>query len=1368
MTRIPRQVRRIEDASIGPRDSLPEAIRSYSDLPAWVLLGEPGAGKSEALNMEAEASGGICLRIAEFIDSDPDPDWRDKTLFLDGLDEIRAGSDGGNLLTRVRRQLKQLGNPPFRIACRAADWYGNSDVEDLKSASADGQNVVLQLEPLNEQDILALLHDNHGVAEPEAFVEKAHRLGVDGLLDNPQMLGLLAQAVQGDRWPGSRDETYRLACEKLADEHNKRHRDKARNRPDTVEARLDAAGQLCAVLLLSDQTGIALDAASADSRFIPLAACSPPDLQAAALAINSKLFRPEGSERVVPSHRSVAEYLAARWLARQIDANGLPLGRVLNLLLGRDGRTVTGLRGLYAWLALHSQKARTRLIEADPLTVVLYGDVKPMTVSDKRAVLAGLRREAERYHGFRWGVRNTHAFGALADPALREDFLAVLKALGESDADQAFLSCVLAVLAEGRADQELGAALLGIIRDDHFRDWVRQEALAAWLASVATPDTALALLDDIRSGLVTDSNDELSGSLLQHLYPRHISPEKLLDFLHIPKDSSLFGTYYWFWSHEFPRQAPDSHLPMLLDGLVGRTEIQLHATYDRPLNAMADKLLVRGILNLGDSIDDERLYAWLGMGADEYGGISRDQKADIDISEWLSKRPSRIKTLLSLIIGKCNNHSDHALAICVPMQAKRLHQASTPDDIGLWHLEQADKTDSNEISRFHLDEAINCLMNQRGDAGLSLEKLEDWASKQTERKTWLESRLVWQIPERHLERIAQQTSRQQARAEVRRNRTIDLQRHWGEIQSGKARSQLMHQLAGIWMDLYTDTHGASPAERFASYCENGHELLAMAEAGFRLCPERDDLPTVAEIIELSIKQQEHFIRRPCLVGMELRWRDGVETIDVLPEATLHRMLAFRLTDGIGNTPAWFIHLVRQHPDLVAGILFDYASATLKAGKDHVNYLYPLERDPDYQAVATLAAPRLLEIFPVKARSGQLRYLENLLKAALHYSPETLPALIEKKLSMRSMDEAQKVYWYATAMLLDPERYESALWRHVGKSEVRTNHLSSFLSDALGRFTVVRELSAGTLGKLIERIAPHAEIDHPSGGGAFTVTDAMNRGDQIRALINRLSALTTPEAEKEINRLLALPALLKLKPLLEATRHELLQRQRESEFSFLQPREVAQVLANQAPASIADLAALALDVLDDIGGDIRQENDDGGRAFWNIWKEKHEQKILPREENFCRDALVPRLRARLDPKGIECQIEKDHANDKRADLSLSYLAKFELPIEIKKDSNPSLWSALREQLIGQYAIAPRAFGYGIYLVLWFGGKGMPGVKDGGKKPRSPEELRTRLESQLDPLERQRIFVRVLDVSWPEWRHRAENKSVQAHIPLTTPT
>ena len=1342
MTPVPRRARKLEDQSKTAVENLPEDLQKFRILPAWVLLGEPGAGKSTAFESEAEAMGGRCLRIAEFIHADPDESWNGKTLFLDGLDEIRAGAGNDSAIQLIRKQLKRLGNPPFRIACRAADWYGSSDAEDLKSASSNGQLTVLQLDPLDEEDILTILRDNHGLEDPQDFVEHARRQGVENLLDNPQTLGLLAEAVQGDQWPTSRDGTYRLACEKLAVENSKRHRDKTRNQPRSIEQILDASGQLCAVLLLSDQTGIALDLERSDPRFIYLNDCAPPDPESAALAVRTKLFHLDGVERVVPRHRSVAEYLAAQWLARQIDSVGLPLGRVLNLLLGQDGRTVAGLRGLYAWLALHSRKARSRLIEADPLTVVIYGDVRPMTVTDKRSLLAGLRREAERYHGFRWGVRTTHPFGALADIELRDDFLQALQAPERDEASQTFVDCVFDILAEGGIWTALAPTLQAIIRDPSRWSGIRKEALKAWLKLVE-PHVALSLLDDITAGQITDEDDELTGTLLRSLYPGHIEPEALLRHLHRPKKNRLIGSYVWFWEEEFPAAAPDSHLPILLDELASHSEFfRPNDIHMRSLNRMADALLARGIAIHGEKIGRERVFVWLGIGADEDGELSREKSAQEFISGWIGKRPAHYKAMLSLCFKHCAGH-EH-LAYCVHQQENRLHNAPQPEDIGLWHLMELDKTVDEGLAKVHLSRAVDALMYQRGAAGLSLERLEEWADAHPERKHWLEPLLAWDIPEWKLEQAANRKAREQERSDARRARTASLQKHLSKIQSGAARVDLMHQIAGVWMGLFYDIVGESPAERFENYSENGQALLAMAEAGFRRCPEGDDLPTVKEIIDLALKQKEHFIRRPCLVGMELRWRDGDVEIDKLPEETLRRMIAFRLTDGTGNTPEWFIHLVQQRPALVAEVLGIYASTTLKSGKDFVDSVYPLTHDVAYRDVAILAAPRLLASFPVRARSGQLHHLENLLKAALRYTPERLPALIEKKLSLKGLDVAQKVYWLATAMLLDPMQYEAKLWNHIGKSEVRANHLSSFLGDRDGALDDDYALTVGTIGKLIERLVPHAVIERPTDG-AYSVTDAIQRGDHIRALINRLGVLASPEARQEIDRLLEIPVLHKLKPMLEAARHELRQRQRESEFHFLQPNDVAQVLANQAPTSVADLAALTLDHLDDIAREIRQDNDDGFRAFWNI---ENKKPISQREENLCRDVLLTRLRARLEPLGVDSQPEGDYANDKRADLRLSYLTELELPIEIKRDSKALLWRALRTQLIEQYAISPRANGHGIYLVLWFGGEGMPGATDGGKKPRSTEELRARLEAQLDPMERQRIFVRVLDVSWPK--------------------
>ena len=56
-----------------------------------------------------------------------------------------------------------------------------------------------------------------------------------------------------------------------------------------------------------------------------------------------------------------------------------PCGALLALMTGHDGSVVTEFRGLSAWLAVHSEQARTDLTDRDPIGVGLYGDVQSVS-----------------------------------------------------------------------------------------------------------------------------------------------------------------------------------------------------------------------------------------------------------------------------------------------------------------------------------------------------------------------------------------------------------------------------------------------------------------------------------------------------------------------------------------------------------------------------------------------------------------------------------------------------------------------------------------------------------------------------------------------------------------------------------------------------------------------------------------------------------------------------------------------------------------------------------------------------------------------------------------------------------------------------
>lgn len=214
----PRSVKQLKQALDGGPDTEAVALESLRTVPAWILLGEPGSGKSRAFEIEAEACHGLRLTIADFVYSDIEDEWKSRCLFLDGLDEVRASSTSETILYQVRSKLRKLGLPHFRIACRAADWHGQSDQEEVIGASPDGQLKIYALEPLNQADITQILQSNFDKTDAEGFIAQAESHGVGALLRNPQTLELTVKALEGTTWPTSRDETYRLACEALVQE----------------------------------------------------------------------------------------------------------------------------------------------------------------------------------------------------------------------------------------------------------------------------------------------------------------------------------------------------------------------------------------------------------------------------------------------------------------------------------------------------------------------------------------------------------------------------------------------------------------------------------------------------------------------------------------------------------------------------------------------------------------------------------------------------------------------------------------------------------------------------------------------------------------------------------------------------------------------------------------------------------------------------------------------------------------------------------------------------------------------------------------------------------------------------------------------
>lgn len=143
-----------------------------------------------------------------------------------------------------------------------------------------------------------------------------------------------------------------------------------------------------------------------------------------------------------------------------------------------------------------------------------------------------------------------------------------------------------------------------------------------------------------------------------------------------------------------------------------------------------------------------------------------------------------------------------------------------------------------------------------------------------------------------------------------------------------------------------------------------------------------------------------------------------------------------------------------------------------------------------------------------------------------------------------------------------------------------------------------------------------------------------------------------------------------------------------------------------------------------------------KCFWN--EDSYGRVTSHKSEESCRDRLLDLLRDRSDSLGVAAEPEAHMSSDKRADIMLYLGADIKLPIEIKKDNHSDLWTAQAKQLQKLYTIDPKTFGYGIYLVFWFGGKGMKKIPGDRSQPTSKQELELALES-LSPNEKIKVFV-----------------------------
>ena len=1354
---VDRTCSRVRETGV-PRKPNQEAnsLESYRACNAYVLLGPPGAGKSTTFKQErCETEGGHYVSARDFCVLEKWDQWEGKTLFIDGLDEVRCGTRDKRVpFDRIRANLVRLGNPRFRLSCREADWFGLNDARHLRSVTKNGRIDVLRINPLTEDDIREILHRHLSDIDPDDFLKHAKTAGLFELLLNPQTLEMLIEEVgSGSSWPKNRTETFDMACRTLVTEHNEEHG--LGTRISSLSEGINTAGRLCAVLLLSGNHGYARQPNESDGLIPTNRVAVEGESEKYDRVLGSKLFKHAQSDTFEPVHHHVAEFLAGKYLSSRI-SDGLPLGRVLALGEYDDGSIVPEVRGLFAWLAAWCPSARREIISRDPIGTVLYGDVKNFSLEEKTQIFDGIRSIALTNPKILNTFARDSRSGDLATDQTVQLFQDALSIPSPDEHLQWYAWCLVSALRHGTLHPDLIGTLWNLVRNSHWYPDIRVAALELLpLESVENSDVSSklkGLLQEIQKGTVEDSDDELRGHLLDRLYGTELLLSEALDFLEEQRVPNLHGAYQDFWlnldftkvSFDEVAQSLDT-IESLLDEYQAPEARQSLAFNLRPklflrfLSIFVDRAAIEHIDHLIQWLDTARKIQVPGS------------EATTRIKKSLEKRTDLVQAIITSIVDdslKGPNLDSHQQTLDFLLFSLKFRNKLTN-----WFLDQACEAKHPRAANWMIRTCAAAL----NSSGTNRERMS-YVKHRLEGKPQLLEEFNQRLNElkstnRELEEYSRDF-KERIRAR-QQNWRMSIEDESDSLRHNQSRLGLLNHLARVYFGEVRDVEGNSPKQRLQSLLGGDSiDLVGRVLEGLRNAIKRADIPDSDTVLQLRGEKKVHVLGLPILAGLQ-EAADSNELCD--QEHQLHTALAIyfsmRLPQLAQRVPRWLLQVLDYDPQTFVKVLIQAIRVRWKTGDDCREISYELGYSPEFARAAYLVAFPLLETFPVRCSNRQLVGLACLLRAAsIHHETDKLSDVVQTKLAKKGMNAGQRIHWLAAGLLIEPINYRDSFQSYVGTSEQKVAHLVQFMSEQDSSTNWMDALEVSTADLLIRVIGRKYRPMFLDFGSDVYSSDSAKGSKCVSTLLDHLSQDPSDNATRCLEKLIN---ELDLSPWHDRLR-QTLQRQktvrRESVFKHAEPQSVIDTLENREPANISDLKVVTLETLDQIGKTLRDGDTSGWRKFWNV--SAHGQVDKPRPETNCRNVLIDDLRPIIRHWNILIQPETLKADDKRSDFTVFHRS-LNLPMELKLSHSGDLFSAIEDQLVRKYTRDPACEGHGIYIVLWFGDTkhySPTRILNKAKRPATAHELESELNQILDPEYHQKITVRVMDVSGKSQRRR----------------
>lgn len=1303
-----------------------------------VILGDPGLGKTVLTQWLGEQPGMKFVRAGTF-ERTADPSNSvagTERIVVDGLDEIASAATGG-AVDAVLKQLSAIGNPPFVLSCRAADWLGAADrvkIEDDYGAAP----VLLHLRPFTEDDARTFLSEEFPAIDSAEVLEHLARCGIESLYENPLTLRMLGEVAQDDGpLPETRAHLFGRACRVMLREPNPRHRRDSHARRSEEEL-LMGAGALCAAQLLCGRIGI-FDGPNMETPEGYLNAgdvAALPSGEAANDALRVRLFQSEGENRFTHVHRVIAEYLGARWLAH---CHGADVPERSIFALFRQGEGVpTSLRGLYAWMAHFDPTLARRCIEADPYAVLRYGDAETLNLDQARALLAALKKLSEDDPYFwseDWG---RHPLSGLMRTELKNDVCAIVR---PSDRHKQLTTLLLEAMTGTALAEALGETLEAIMFDGRRHGTERSAATTALYTAGVRSDWEAVIRRLL--GMNDPDSARLAFETLRRLglfgVPERIAIDTVLAYCGFPPNPE--PREHRYLPDDLFNDLDAARLAAWLDLLVETARPLMHKAEfgaEWYVTRLVRRLAAT-VLEAEPGIRPERIWNWIEW-------LDRHRARDDDTSKRLAAvfrgdSDLRAKLLEHVLLTPCAKNSW--------MAGNRLIDTGfeldlKPEDLAGVLRALRDRIGNDSIDH---DTWRGLLLHGRTSDGLSAAvrtAAVEVADGNASLLSILDDISVSPAAEWEAEKSGHEAKRKAQREAVCRFHRRRLTERAEDVAAGDV--HLLGLPACIYLNrtvaLGAHLHfgaEATPEERLRAFL--GDELADQVTSGLIAVLGRDDLPSATMIVEAHCEDEYCVAEAPMIAGItEMLCRSrpltGIER-DTLAAAYMAFQRGPESDSSNPSSIASAMEAVLFRSDSDWEVFFRTSvEPQLDRNRNYPSDLNRLTCETRFSGLAGRLSMKLLRRYPALSLHVQTELLACALR---NVSRNEVRELVVDSREHAHPDRASALLWLSADYVVDLHHRRPALAAAAADHPEFIWLLRDRIAPDSGqRFA---SFALDHLEFIVESFGGHwPNVPRPTGAltGECNPSDA---SEFIRDIIYAIASRLESEATVTLQHLIADHA----STYVDVMKHALalqLKARRDRDYSAPTVGELRSVVTHGLPDSIDQMRAFFADRIEDLQKRIRGSSTDMWEAYWNGKR--------PRGENFCRNRMIEHISRRLPP-AILFEPERHMPGQKRADIA-AIRNTVGLPVEIKGQWHRDVWDAASDQLDANYARDWQADGRGVYIVLWFGdvrGKRLRGHPEGLARPDTPETLRRMLVDRLPEERRFWIDIFVLDVTKPEY-------------------